>query len=190
VDHSTTSAVLAVAGDIRGFPRTLDPHVINNHWFWLQYGCLFGTAGAIAAKSAQQLVCCQETNIRRGGIVRPSGVTSAGVSLYSRSASIAGGLAFLRCGGASPPASTRSTKTHVAHRRIKIERVYRPYLMLRRLRVHRGPTVYSTVCEVYTSNTGYCCTAATYMLYCIYVLRSLIAKAVRKSASFSYWMCL
>jgi hypothetical protein len=38
------------------------------------------------------------------------------------------GLAFLRCGGASPPAATRSRKTHVTHRRIKIERVYRPYL--------------------------------------------------------------
>jgi hypothetical protein len=37
-------------------------------------------------------------------------------------------LAFLRCGGASPPAATLSRKTHVAHRRIKIERVYRPYL--------------------------------------------------------------
>jgi hypothetical protein len=42
--------------------------------------------------------------------------------------SSAGGPAFLRCGGASPPAPTRSMKTHVAHRRIKIERVYRPYL--------------------------------------------------------------
>jgi hypothetical protein len=38
------------------------------------------------------------------------------------------GPAFLRCGGASPPASTRSRKTHVAHHRIKIERVHRPYL--------------------------------------------------------------
>jgi hypothetical protein len=45
-----------------------------------------------------------------------------------RPASIAGGLAFLRCEGASPSAATRSTKTHVAHRRIKIERVYRPFL--------------------------------------------------------------
>jgi hypothetical protein len=36
--------------------------------------------------------------------------------------------AFLRCESASRPAGTRSTKTHVAHRRIKIERVYRPYL--------------------------------------------------------------
>jgi hypothetical protein len=44
------------------------------------------------------------------------------------SASVAVGLAFLRCGGASPPAATRSRKTHVAHRIIKIERVYRPYL--------------------------------------------------------------
>jgi hypothetical protein len=43
-------------------------------------------------------------------------------------ASIAGGLSFLRCGGASPPATTRSRKTHVTHRRMKIERVYRPYL--------------------------------------------------------------
>jgi hypothetical protein len=43
-------------------------------------------------------------------------------------ASIAVGLAFLRCGGGSPPVATRSTKTPVAHRRIKIERVYRPYL--------------------------------------------------------------
>jgi hypothetical protein len=43
-------------------------------------------------------------------------------------ASIAGGPAFLRCGGASPPAATQSRKTHVAHRRLKIERVYRPYL--------------------------------------------------------------
>jgi hypothetical protein len=43
-------------------------------------------------------------------------------------ASIAVGLDFLRCEGASPPAPTRSRKTHVAHRRIKIERVYRPYL--------------------------------------------------------------
>jgi hypothetical protein len=43
-------------------------------------------------------------------------------------ASDAVGLAFLRCGGASPPAATQSTKTHIAHRRIKIERVYRPYL--------------------------------------------------------------
>jgi hypothetical protein len=38
------------------------------------------------------------------------------------------GPAFLICGGASPPAGTRSRKTHVAHRRIKIERVSRPYL--------------------------------------------------------------
>jgi hypothetical protein len=37
-------------------------------------------------------------------------------------------LAFLRCGGASPPAPTRSTKTHVVHPRVKIERVYRPFL--------------------------------------------------------------
>jgi hypothetical protein len=37
-------------------------------------------------------------------------------------------LAFLRCEGASPPAATRSRKTHVAHRRIKIKCVYRPYL--------------------------------------------------------------
>jgi hypothetical protein len=37
-------------------------------------------------------------------------------------ASDAVGLAFLRCGGASPPAATRSRKTRVAHRRIKIER--------------------------------------------------------------------
>jgi hypothetical protein len=43
-------------------------------------------------------------------------------------ASDAVGPAFLRCGGASPPTATRSTTTHVAHRRIKIERVYRPYL--------------------------------------------------------------
>jgi hypothetical protein len=43
-------------------------------------------------------------------------------------ASIAVGLAFLRCGIASPPAPTRSRKTRVAHRRIKIEQVYRPYL--------------------------------------------------------------
>jgi hypothetical protein len=39
------------------------------------------------------------------------------------SASDAVGLAFLRCGGAS-------RKTHVAHRRIKIERVHRRYLYL------------------------------------------------------------
>jgi hypothetical protein len=37
-------------------------------------------------------------------------------------------LAFLRCGGASQTTTTRSTKTNVAHRRTKIERVYRPYL--------------------------------------------------------------
>jgi hypothetical protein len=43
-------------------------------------------------------------------------------------AAVAGGLAFLRCEGASPPATTRSRKSRVAHRRIKIERVYRPYL--------------------------------------------------------------
>jgi hypothetical protein len=47
---------------------------------------------------------------------------------YLVSSSDAVGLAFLRYGGASPPAQTRSSKTHVAHRRIKIERVYRPYL--------------------------------------------------------------
>jgi hypothetical protein len=44
------------------------------------------------------------------------------------SASDGVGLSFLRCEGASPPAGTRSTKAHVAHRRIKIERVYRRYL--------------------------------------------------------------
>jgi hypothetical protein len=49
-------------------------------------------------------------------------------SIADGPASIAGGLAFLRCGGSSPPDVTRSTKTHVTHRRIKIERVYRPYL--------------------------------------------------------------
>jgi hypothetical protein len=38
------------------------------------------------------------------------------------------GLAFLRCGGANPPAATRSIKTPVTHHRIKIKRVYRPYL--------------------------------------------------------------
>jgi hypothetical protein len=43
-------------------------------------------------------------------------------------ASSAVGLSFLRSGGASLPAATRSRKTHVAHRKIKIERVYRPYL--------------------------------------------------------------
>jgi hypothetical protein len=42
--------------------------------------------------------------------------------------SMAVGPAFLRCESASPPAGTRSRKTHVAHRRIKIERVYRNYL--------------------------------------------------------------
>jgi hypothetical protein len=42
--------------------------------------------------------------------------------------SIAVGRAFLRYESASPPAATRSMKTHVAHRRIKIEPVYRPYL--------------------------------------------------------------
>jgi hypothetical protein len=47
-------------------------------------------------------------------------------------ASDADGLAFLRCRGASPPAATRNTKTRVAHRRIKIERVYRPYLTLKK----------------------------------------------------------
>jgi hypothetical protein len=35
---------------------------------------------------------------------------------------------FLEMWGRSPPAATRSRETHVAHRRIKIERVYRPYL--------------------------------------------------------------
>jgi hypothetical protein len=48
--------------------------------------------------------------------------------LLCSAASIAVGLSFLRCGGASQPAKTESRKTHVAHRRIKIERVYRPYL--------------------------------------------------------------
>jgi hypothetical protein len=38
------------------------------------------------------------------------------------------GLVFLRCEGASPPAAILSTKIHVAHHRIKIERVYCPYL--------------------------------------------------------------
>jgi hypothetical protein len=49
-------------------------------------------------------------------------------SVHTYPASIAVGLAFLRCESASPPAATRSRKTHVTHRRIKIERVYRPYL--------------------------------------------------------------
>jgi hypothetical protein len=46
----------------------------------------------------------------------------------SPAASDAGGPAFLRCEGASPPAATRIRKTHTTHRRIKIEQVYRPYL--------------------------------------------------------------
>jgi hypothetical protein len=47
---------------------------------------------------------------------------------FSSAAFITVGSAFLRCGGASPPVTARSRKTHAAHRRIKIERVYRPYL--------------------------------------------------------------
>jgi hypothetical protein len=43
-------------------------------------------------------------------------------------ASIAVGPAFLRYGGASPPAAIQSMKIHAGHRRIKIECVYRPYL--------------------------------------------------------------
>jgi hypothetical protein len=43
-------------------------------------------------------------------------------------ASIAVGLAFLRCDAAIPPVPTRSRKIRVAHHRIKIERVYRNYL--------------------------------------------------------------
>jgi hypothetical protein len=39
----------------------------------------------------------------------------------------------LRCGGASPPAPTRSAETRIGHRRIKIERVYRHYLTAWRL---------------------------------------------------------
>jgi hypothetical protein len=56
-------------------------------------------------------------------------------------ASDAVGLAFLRCGGASPPAGTRSRKTHVTHRRIKIERVYCPYLTATEADVHRCNSV-------------------------------------------------
>jgi hypothetical protein len=51
-----------------------------------------------------------------------------GPGSYQIAASVAVSLAFLRCESASPPAATGSRKTHVAHRRIKIERVYRPYL--------------------------------------------------------------
>jgi hypothetical protein len=36
----------------------------------------------------------------------------------------------------------RSTKTHVAHRRMKIERVHRPYLTARRLVYGIGSTTY------------------------------------------------
>jgi hypothetical protein len=56
-------------------------------------------------------------------------VPSTSKSLFqSQDSSIAVGPAFLRYESASPPAPARSRKTHVAHRRIKIERVYRPYL--------------------------------------------------------------
>jgi hypothetical protein len=54
--------------------------------------------------------------------------------VQNQAASIAVGLvflrcpAFLRCGGASLSTGILSTKTRVAYRRIKIERVYRPYL--------------------------------------------------------------
>jgi hypothetical protein len=64
---------------------------------------------------------------RDRAVQQSQNLTTAETTLYYP-ASIAVSLAFLRCGGASPPAATRSTKTHVAHRRIKIERVYRPYL--------------------------------------------------------------
>jgi hypothetical protein len=53
-------------------------------------------------------------------------VTSLGNAGPYTAASDAVGPAFLRCGGASPRATARSMKAHVAHRRIKIERVYRP----------------------------------------------------------------
>jgi hypothetical protein len=43
-------------------------------------------------------------------------------------ASIAVGLAFLICEISLAFSRCGSRKTHVAHRRIKIERVYRPYL--------------------------------------------------------------
>jgi hypothetical protein len=61
---------------------------------------------------------------------KKNGMNGGAAARTGPTASIAVGLAyaFLRCGGASPPASTRSRTTHVAHRRIKFERVYRPYL--------------------------------------------------------------
>jgi hypothetical protein len=55
------------------------------------------------------------------------------VRRISSDISSAVGPAFLRCESTSPPASTQSMKTHVAHRRIKIEHVYRPYLTAWRL---------------------------------------------------------
>jgi hypothetical protein len=71
---------------------------------------------------------CATGKTPRPGIEGIGGVTTSTQTRTSLAASIAGGLPFLRCGGASPPAATRLTKTHVAHRRMKIERVYRPYL--------------------------------------------------------------
>jgi hypothetical protein len=49
-------------------------------------------------------------------------------TVVESAASDAVGPAFLRCEGASLSAAFRSRKIHVAHRRIKIERVYRNYL--------------------------------------------------------------
>jgi hypothetical protein len=54
--------------------------------------------------------------------------TRVSVSEVVWTASIAGGLAFLRYESANPSAGTRSSRIRVAHLRIKIERVYRNYL--------------------------------------------------------------
>jgi hypothetical protein len=81
----------------------------------------------------------------------------------------------LRCGGASPHAATRSRKTHVAHRRIKIERVYRPYLTALEAGVCYREQLCFKICARISSSTAY---AAHQYLQVAKVANAFVTKIV------------
>jgi hypothetical protein len=104
----------------------------------------------LATVTANRLITWYQGEVTPEAYCLSVGLAVAGAQPPSQ----ANGPAFLRCGGASPPAATRSTKTHVAHRRIKIERVYRPYLTVRRLQPARCPALEFAVIVVANSASG------------------------------------